>query len=504
MAGRQTPDNLNVLLGTQAVDIDLSAFFGAYLFRCRDDNRLVPELATRVPTLRNGDISRDGLRVTYHLRQGVKWQDGAPFGADDVIYTWHQMLNPANAVVSRVGYDIVARVDKRDGFTIDVHLKRPFAPFVSTFFSMANHPDFILPKHLLQRYADINRVPFNSQPVGTGPFKIARYEKGAGITFVANDSYWRGPPKLRRIEYRIVESDSTLLTLLESHGIDFYYRAAENQAPSLRNIAGTRVLEVPFARFTDLGFNAAHRMLADVRVRRALVYGLDRNALIRKVAHGVALLGDTDQAPFSWAYNPDATHYPYDPQQAAALLNAAGWRVSANGVRVKDGRPLQIDLVSFTGSATATGVEVFAQEAWRRLGVDVAIKNYSSAQLYETLSAGGIEQSGKFDVIFENWTDGSDPDDSILVRCDMAPPAGWNVYHFCDPIVDDAETRAMSSYDPAVRAAMYRRVQAQMSAQLPFAVLWYQRDLDVVNSDFRNFKPAHAVTEFWNMWDWNI
>lgn len=504
MASRQTPDNLNPLLGTQTVVTDLSMFWAAYLFNLNDRGELVPELAVRIPTQENGGISRDGLRITYQLRRSVKWQDGAPFTADDVIYTWRQMLNPRNLVVSRFGYDNISSIDKRDGYTIDVHLKKRFAPFVATFFTMANHTNCILPRHLLARYPDINRIPYNDLPVGTGPFKIRTYQKGSSITFVANDSYWRGPPKLRRIEYRIVESDNTLLTLVRTHEIDFYYRAPESQAPSLGGISGTRVVMTPLTRFADLGLNAANPALSDVRVRRALAYALDRNALIRKVMHGVAIPGDSDQPPFFWAYNPNVTRYAYDPARAARLLDAAGWRMGADGIRAKNGRRLHLELVSFTGSATADQTEVFVQDAWRKAGVEVAIKNFSSSQLYATLGAGGIEQSGKFDVAFENWANGSDPDDSILIRCDMAPPAGWNIYHFCSPQLDAAETRAMTSYDRSARKAAYGRVQEIIASELPFIVLWYQRQLDVVNTDLRNYKPAHAVTPFWNTWEWSI
>ncbi len=504
MAARQTPDNLNPLLGTETVDTDLSMFWAGYLFNWSDADQLVPELAQRVPSMENGDISRDGLRITYHLRRGVKWQDGAPFSADDVIYTWKQMLNPQNLVVSRFGYDMVSRIDRRDAYTIDVHLKKRFSPFVATFFTMANHSNCILPAHLLARYPDINRLAYNSLPIGTGPFRMIKYEKGSGITFVANDGYWRGPPKLRRIEFRIIESDNTMLTLLQTHAIDFYYRAAESQAPSLFGIPGTRVIISPFTRFADFGLNAANPALRDVRVRRALAYALDRGALVKKVTHGVAVTGDSDQPSFFWAYNPAVTRYPYDPNRAKELLDQAGWLMGPDGIRVKNGRPLRLLLVGFTGSATASDTQVFAQEAWRQVGIDVTIKNFSSGQLYATLGAGGIEQSGKFDVVFENWANGTDPDDSILVRCNMAPPAGWNIYHFCSSDLDNAESRALTSYDRATRKAMYARVQRVLSDQLPIIVLWYQRQLDVINTDFKNYKPAHAVTPFWNTWEWSI
>jgi peptide/nickel transport system substrate-binding protein len=504
IATRQDPSNLNILLGTETVDTDLSMLWAAYLFRLNDRNVLVPELATREPTLRNGDIARDGLTITYHLRRGVTWQDGAPFTAGDLVFTWHQMLNPNNAVVTRLGYDVISRIDEPDRYTAVIHLKHPYAPFVTGFFSMANHPDCILPKHLLAGYSSLNRIPYNELPIGTGPFKVARYERGSQIEFVANPHYWRGPPGLRRIDWHIIASDNTMLAMLQSHQLDFFYRAPETMVQSLRGIPGTRMILSPFTRYADIGFNASVPALSDVRVRQALAYATDRRVLVDKVTHGVTILGQTDQPPFSRVYNPNARHYDYDPARAAQLLDAAGWKIGPTGTREKNGTPLALTLVSFTGSATATAAEELIQAQWRQAGVDVSIKNFPSGQLYATKSAGGIEQNGKFDVIFENWANGADPDDSILILCSMAPPAGWNVYHFCSRDLDAAEQTGLTSYDPAVRRAAYARVQAVANEGLPFFVLWYQQELDVVNTDLQNYRPAHAVTPFWNAWEWRI
>jgi peptide/nickel transport system substrate-binding protein len=504
MAGRQEPDNLNPLLGTQTVDTDLSMFWAGYLFNWSDRDGLVPELADRVPTLKNGDISRDGLTIVYHLRRGVRWQDGAPFDAGDVLFSWRAVMNPRNLTVSRFGYDVVRDVEVRDPHTIAVHLRHRFAPFVTTFFTMAGHPDCILPRHLLAAYPELNRVPFNTLPVGTGPFRVASYEKGVRIRFVANDSYWRGPPKLRSIDYRIIPNDNTILTLARTHEIDFYYRASEVQLPSLRAVPGMRVVLAPFTRFADLGLNMSVPALSDVRVRRALAYATDRVALVDKVTHGAALPADSDQPPFFWAYNPHVRKYPYDPQRARELLDEAGWRTGSDGLRRRDGTVLQLNLAGFTGSATVNEAQALVQQQWRSVGIDVSIKNFSSAQLYATLGMGGIEQSGKFDVAFENWANGIDPDDSLLFACNMAPPAGWNIYHLCSPKLDAASREGLSSYDPATRKAAYDRMQAAIADELPIIVLWYQRELDLVNVDLRGYRPAHAVTPFWNTWEWSI
>jgi peptide/nickel transport system substrate-binding protein len=493
IAQRETPDNLNMLLGTEVVDTDISMFWAGYLFKLDDRNQLVPDLALTVPTQANGGISPDGLRITYHLRRGVVWQDGAPFTADDVVFTWHALLNPKNTVVSRFGYDIVSSIDEPDRYTLVVHLKHRFSPFVATFFAMANHADCILPKHILGTYASIDHAPYNLRPIGTGPFRIVSYDPGSRIVFEANDRYWGGPPKLKRVIFQIVGSDNTLLTLAQSHQIDLFYRAPETLAENLRSIPGMRVVLTPLNRFTDIGFNAGSPALADVRVRRALAYGTDRKALIDKVTHGIAMEAQTDQPSFQWAFNPHALQYPYDPERAKRLLASAGVRT-----------PLPLQLVSFTGSATITEAEELLQSQWGKLGIDVSIKNYPSGQLYATVSAGGIEQSEKFDAVIENWANGSDPDESILVRCNMAPPNGWNIYRFCDPAVDAAEKTAVESYDPATRARAYAIIQQRLNEELPFFVIWYEREFDVVNTDLQNYKPAHAVTPFWNTAQWSI
>jgi len=159
------PDTLNPVVGAEATDADLAFLWGGFFFDWSDRNAFVPDLATEVPTLRNGGISADGKTIVYHLRRGVLWHDGVPFNADDVLFTWHAIMNKNNNVSSTVGYDLITSIDKRDAHTIAVHLRRAYAPFVATFFAPSASPYPVLPAHLLAKYPNINQIPFNSQPV---------------------------------------------------------------------------------------------------------------------------------------------------------------------------------------------------------------------------------------------------------------------------------------------------------------------------------------------------
>ena len=238
MADLSEPDTLNPVVGNFQVDNDLAMFWDGFLFNWSDRNEFVPELATEVPTLRNGGISADGLTIVYHLRPGVLWQDGKPFGADDVLFTWRAIMNPRNNVGSRVGYDIITRIDKRDDHTIAVHLNKPYSPFIATFLTQSSNPYPVLPAHLLAKYPDINRVPYNSQPIGTGPFILDRWQRGQKIVFRANPHYWRGPPKLKEIDYEPVPDENTIVTLLRSHEIDLEYNGAAALYAQYSNIPG--------------------------------------------------------------------------------------------------------------------------------------------------------------------------------------------------------------------------------------------------------------------------
>ncbi|MBC5825763.1 MAG: peptide ABC transporter substrate-binding protein [Candidatus Eremiobacteraeota bacterium] len=503
-AGNSEPDSMNPVVGNFQIEVDLSMFWAGYLFNWNDSNQFEPELATEVPSLQNGGISKDGLQITYHLRKGVKWQDGAPFGADDVIYTYRQIMNPNNNVASRVGYELITNIDKKDDYTIAVHLRRRYAPFIASFFTMSGTPYPVLPKHLLSKYSDINRVPYNSLPVGTGPFKVVQYTKGSLIKMVANPSYWRGAPKLKEIDYHIVPDENTILTQLRTHEIDFEFYAPASQAPSLRNIPGTKIYLTPFTQYGQLVLNLNNPILKDVRVRQALAYATDQTELIANVSHGVYMTGDSDQPPFLWAHNAGVKKYPHDPQAAAKLLDEAGWKLGPNNLRYKGGQKLSLVLVGTTGRVEGQQLEEVVQNEWRKIGVDTQVKNYISPLFFATYGAGGIIQTGKFDVGFFSWINGVDPDDSTLFMCNQFPPVGQNVSHFCDRSLDAAQNAALTSYDQAKRKKAYDAIQSVLTEQEPLIIVWFVRRQDIANTDLKNYRPAHAVTTFWNTWQWEI
>ena len=500
----QEPDTLNPLVGSEQIDNDLADIWGGKFFEWSDKNALVPDLVTDVPTLANGDISKDGLTYVYHLRPGVLWQDGVKFTAADVVFSWHAVMNKKNNVPSTAGFDLVRSIDVRDPQTIAVHLLRPFSPFVSTFFGPSGTPYPVLPQHLLATYDDLNTVPFNSQPIGTGPFTVERWQRGSRIVFKANPRYWRGRPKLDEIWYTPVPDENTVVTLLKSHGADLDYNLSTAAYASAHDISGYTAVLTPFTQFGQLALNTQSPALSDVRVRKALWFGTDVNRLIATISHGVNVPGYTDQPSFGWAYNPNVAHYAFDPARASALLARAGWVVGADGIRTKNGKRLSLVVAGVTGSATGNAVNVQIQNQWRAIGIDVDIKTYTSSLFFASYGAGGIVQRSKFDVAFFSWVGGVDPDDSTLFMCDQMPPNGQNVYRYCNHDVDAQERIALASSDRTVRKGAYDKIQFALANDVPAIIPWYNRRISIRNDDLKGWSPAHAVSSFWNSYDWSI
>ena len=504
LASLSDPDTLSPLVGSFQVDTDLSMFWAGYLFNVDDKNRIVPELATEFPTLANGGISPDGLTITYHLRKGVLWHDGAPFGADDVKFTWQAVMNPNNDVGNRQGYDLVTAIDTPNQLTAIVHLKHSFAPFVNTFLTMGSSAYPVYPKHLLAKFPDLNRVPYNSKPIGTGPFIVQEWHRGQTLRMIANPHYWRGAPKLKQIDYRAIPDENTLTTSMRTHEIDMWYNASSANYATASKIPDTLALLTPFTQFSMLAFNNARPALADVAVRRALALATDRKRLIETVTYGVNTLNEGDQPSYSWAYDASLKPVPFDPAQARAALDAAGWIPGPDGVRAKNGQRLRLSVATTTGNAVGARTAVQLQSTWKDIGVELEVKQYASALMFAGYTAGGILKTGKFDVAFYSWVNGIDPDDSTLFMCDQFPPAGYNQEHFCNHDLDAQERIALASNDQAVRKRAYERIQATLVDRLPGLTMWFNRRFDVVSVDLKNYKPAHTVTTFWNTWEYDI
>ncbi|MEO6914051.1 MAG: peptide ABC transporter substrate-binding protein [Candidatus Baltobacteraceae bacterium] len=460
--------------------------------------RAVPALLAVIPSRKNGDISTDGRTLTYHLRRGVKWQDGVPVSGSDVLYTLHAILDPRNPVRSHEGYELIDRAWSPKTNVVIFHLTKAWAPAVQTFFSYGASPQFVLPAHILRTQGPLIHAPFNAAPVGDGPYMFVKWARGDRLVYTANPRYWRGEPKIRRLNIRIVPDPSTNLTLIGAGEIDFNLLAPSQRAIVART-RGIAFRVVPTSTVAGVAMNTRRPPLNDVRVRRALAMSIDRQAISRKITLGLYPVADMAQPQFSWAFDP-RVHLPaYDPKAADALLDAAGWKRGRDGMRAKNGKPFTLVYVQFPESNTGVRVATVIQSELQSRGIAMTVKSISLAQLYLPSARGGALASGKFDMAYVPWPMGADPDDSALLACRGTS----NYMRYCNPKVDRLEAQALSATTQSARKADYSRIARIVAAEVPIVYLFYADYTYAYRNRLQGFYP-NAFLPTWNAGAWSL
>ena len=496
--------NLNPLLSSNTTDGFIARLMFEPLVSANEKGDTVPMLATAVPTQANGGISKDGLTITYHLRRDAKWTDGVPVTGKDVKWSWQAIMNNNNNIISRHGYDFIKALDTPDDYTVVVHLKQKFAPFVNTFFADSDQPYPVAPAHILSKYPNINQIPFNVDPnVTDGPFKFVRWVHGDHVELAANDQFFMGKPGLRSIYIRIVPDENTIRSLLRTHDIDWMFEASINNYPELKDMPGVKLVFVDVNGYEDIQVNVQRPYLQDVRVRQALAYAVDKTRIIQTLTFGQQKAALEDQPPFMWSFDPNLKDYPHDPNMAKQLLQQAGWTPGPDGIMTKNGERLTLVMASNQSNVTRRKESVQLQQMLREAGIDLQVKYYQADVLFAPVGEGGILQGGKFDLSLAGWYAGVDPDDSAQFTCANLAPNGYNYSRYCNPDMEAAQKTALANYDRPTRKKAYFRIQELLHRDVPEIFTYYQRQMQPISENFKGFAPS-PVIESWNAWQWSI
>jgi peptide/nickel transport system substrate-binding protein len=501
------PALLDPILASSSVVGDLSMLMFSYAIRYDDKAKPFPDALIEVPTLENGDVSKDGKTLKYKLRPNIKWHDGVPMTSKDLWFTWKCVMNPHNNVVTTDGYKDIASIDYSDPHIAVIHMKKIYAPFLQQLFGV-NGNAAILPEHILAKYNDdqgsFNKAPFQSAPVGSGPFKFVAWQRGAYVRMEVNPDFYLGKPKINEITFRIMPDENTMATQAKTHEIDMAVHVTGTQWPLYQNLPGETAISPPIYTYDHIDFNLKRPIFQDVRVRQALAFAVDRKGILDKVSHGLGTLTDTDESPeIGQAYNPNTMHYPFDPAKARALLDAAGWRVGPDGFRVKAGQRFAFTYSTQTESQNGKAVQAQVQSEWRNIGADVTVKNAPTTLFFDNTVRGTL-QGGNYDVAGFAWSAAADPDDSAIYSGDNFAPHGQNALFWNDPVATNAMNDALATIDWSRRKKDYFTVQDRLAAQVPTIVLYFRKEGLIYNTDLKGFKPSPVISPFWDPWDWSI
>jgi len=495
----EEPDRLipNTSNMTYAINVQTTLFSPLFY----TDNKGVqhPGLASEIPTVANGDISKDLKTYTFKLRPGLLWSDGQPLDARDVDYSWKTWTNKDLIIYTNVGLtQIQSATVSPDNLSITFHLSAPSVSFAADW----TDGYFPMPAHILSSMTakQLNNSKFTLQPtVGSGPFIIQSRKPGDNITEVPNPHYYQpGKPYLSKLIFRIIPDQVAITNALRAHEIDASWFLDVAQASTLQHISGYTYVPGLAANFEQGLLNLKNPILQDVRVRQALEYGLNRQAMATDVWHGAPLLA-SDEPPSLFSYDPSIKPYPYDPVKAGQLLDAAGWKLGADGRRHKNGKLLSLRYSTTARNTWRAQDELIALTDYQQIGIDLRIINYPADTYFGT-----ILPSGQYDIgEFENNAQ-IDPDIAVYGQFDSSqvPPHGGNWGWFVNSAFDKLIAQEESTADQSQRKVIFSKMQQVMHDQLPS--LWYYDPPNIYeySNSLHNYMPGPYSGECWNTQDW--
>ena len=445
-----SPNNLDPRIGTDEVSQRVHQLIYDQLFRIDDQLRVSPGLAT--------DWTQpDPTTYLVHLRRGVLFHDGHELTSADVVYTFNSFLDPAFISPRKGAYRLLKQVRSVDRYAVEFVLQEPFGSFPV---------NLVMP--IVPAGAGAN---LKQQPIGTGPYRFVRHVADDYLELAAFDRYFEGPPRNKGLLLRVVPDDMMRGLELQQGSIDLI---VNDLAPDLvHQFQASRSLRVITSLGTDyayVGINLRDPVLRDRRIRQALCYAIDRQAIVDHLRRGLAVPASGVLPPMSWAFEPSVRQYPFDPARAMALLDAAGYRdPDGTGARPRLSLTLKVSSTEFNRLQSSV-----IQESLRRVGIALDVRSYEFATLYADVLR------GSFQLFTLQWVGVSDPDMLRRVfHSKQMPPTGFNRGFFSNPVVDALIDRATRSTDDTERRALYGDVQRLVAEEAPYISLWYKTNVVV-------------------------
>ena len=465
-----SPASLDPRVGTDFASEHIDELLFDGLVRIDDQLRFQPALAERWE-------QPNAKTWVFHLRPGVRFSDGRPLTARDVVWTFTSMgvgeagVGNRSAVISpkAASYASVQSVEARDAETVVFHLRQP---------------DNFLLTNLSSRAIGI--VPAESgkefwrHPVGTGAFRFVSQRIDQDVTIERNPFGWRTPPQIARVRFAVVPDAITESLELEKGSADVEVNSLPMDAlPALARRPNLAVDDAPGTEIQYLAFNTQDAILKNVRVRQAIACAIDRNRIIRTLYHGHARPAVSLLPPTQWAWTGDVARYDYDPARARRLLDEAGYRPDANGVR------LHLSMKTSTDERARLLGAVFQQQL-AQVGIALDLQSNEFATFYADV------QRGAFQMYSLYWIGGNEQPDifSYVFSSARIPPHGANRGRYRNPELDALLDDADRSQDETRRRADYVRVQQILARDLPAVNLWYIDTLVVHNRRLTHIVPS--------------
>jgi len=444
-------------------------------------------------------VSPDQKTITFLLKPGMQWADGAPLTSADVLFTWKVVTDDKTRTPYGADFKLVVQAEAPDPLTFRVTYPQPYAPALDSWAGLQ-----ILPQHLLKD-EDINTTAFARNPVGSSYYQLESWRHGESISLVRNPKSTQGPALIQRLISRSIPDTATQFLELLANNIDYmgldpvqYARVFPSRPDLNKKIALYKELG---NNYTYMGFNLKHKPFDDIRVRKAISYAVDKQELIDGVLLG---LGEPVASPYKpgtrWA-NPELKPYPYDPKKARELLRSAGFEDHDNdGILDRNGKPFSFEILTNNGNKQRELSAVLIQRRLKEIGIDASIRKVEWASFIERFI-----KTGDFDVVVLGWSLALDPDQYSIWHSSQQAPGQFNFIGYNNPHVDKLLEQGRLELNPDKRMKIYHEFAKILLEDSPIVYLYAGYGLPAIHRRVKGIdNPAPPAGIGHNSHEWYI
>jgi ABC-type transport system substrate-binding protein len=426
--------------------------------------------------------------LTFKLRRDVRFHDGHPFDSGDVKFTYQAIMDPKNASPRTSSYEPVKRLEVPDEHTVRVVYRELYSPAI-TAWAMGMLPEHLMNDEALARemerrgLSEEARASFSLRqsetalrPVGTGPFRFLTWQRDEYVELERNADYWKGPPEIERIYQRVVPDQVTQEVEFRAGATDGY-TAQPHQAARYREDPRYQTISTPVNNYSYIAYNLRRPLFRDPRVRRALAMAIDVGQVIEHVLYGE---GQRVSGPYyvnTPYYDWDTPLVPYDPEGAKRLLAEVGFRPGPDGILARNGERLAFKLITNNGNPQRKAIMTVAQDAWRRIGIEVVTQTFEWTVFLEE-----FVNAQEFDAIVLGWSGGDlDPDIYPLWHSSQTGPYQLNFGGYANADADALIDAIRVEYDAARQIELARRLHRLIAEDQPYTFLYSPRVTQVLD-----------------------
>jgi peptide/nickel transport system substrate-binding protein len=507
----QFPSQLNPYYAGETVAVNVGRMVYAYMVGQSPNSKYYAYLLSEVPTLENGDVkvtADNKMDITLKLKPGVKWSDGSALTSKDVAFTWKWMTDPDNTSLyaDTSAWLLISGVDAPDASTAVLHFKQVYGPYLN--FLNGYYP---LPESVWGKIAtkdDPSKSPEATKPtLSSGPFKVDEFTASDRITLSRNDNFsavWGFNAYLDKVIFRSSADAATAIAAVAKGDLDEAENLDDNQGQAAAAVANAKYDIAQQYSWEYLQYNLSNPLFQDKNVRLALLEAIDRDALIKQFRTPKTVVLPVNLPQFSSFANTALKPRPFDPEGAKKLLDDAGWKAGADGIRAKDGKKLAFTLASTTAPVRKSTAEVMLTY-WKAIGADVKFQPYDSNSFFGPWSSDGILAKGKYDIGMFAQTADVDPDSgygnyvSTQIPTDANKGNGANYGRINDPAIDKIFNDERSTADQGKRKDLFVQFQQIMYDNTYEGSLYSRVNNYIVSNKVHNFKSNPTTdANFWN------